>query len=134
MWNTENSKRYLINATANEKVKEEKNDVTTDDILQNSISVKCQISIQVLEIYIISYNALIFQERFHDAANFAVNMANWFTRMWKYAPEVVGTSEYLIHATLFFGVELTDDIFAFGNCYDAGEYKTYFLFCPYAYR
>lgn len=61
-------------------------------------------------------------------------MANWFTRMWKYAPEVIGKSEYLIHATLYFGTELTDDIFAFGNCYDAREYKNYFLFCPYAYR
>jgi hypothetical protein len=64
----------------------------------------------------------------------AVNKANWFTRMWKYSPEVIGQSEYLIHASLFAGVELTDDIFAFGNCYDAGQYKNYFLFCPYAYR
>ena len=103
-------------------------------IFQNSISAKCQISILFAIPSLTKIGALIFQERFHDAANFAVNMANWFTRMWKYAPEVVGTSEYLIHATLFFGVELTDDIFAFGNCYDAGEYKTYFLFCPYAYR
>ena len=76
----------------------------------------------------------IFQERFHEAALYAVNMANLWTRMWKYAPEVVGTSEYLIHASLVFGVELTEEIFAFGNCYDAEEYKNYFLFCPYAYR
>ena len=80
------------------------------------------------------FHISIFQERFHEAALYAVNMANLWTRMWKYAPEVVGTSEYLIHASLVFGVELTEEIFAFGNCYDAEEYKNYFLFCPYAYR
>ena len=64
----------------------------------------------------------------------SVNMANWFTRMWKYAPEVIGQSEYLLHATLLFGTELSDDIFAFGNCYDEKQYKNYTLFCPYAFR
>ena len=74
------------------------------------------------------------QERFQDAAMISVNMANWFTRMWKYAPEVVGQSEYLLHSVLIFGTELSDDIFAFGNCYDEKQYKNYTLFCPYAYR
>ena len=64
----------------------------------------------------------------------SVNMANWFTRMWKYAPEVVGQSEYLLHSVLIFGTELSDDIFAFGNCYDEKQYKNYTLFCPYAYK
>ena len=31
-------------------------------------------------------------------------------------------------------VESDDDLFAAGNCYDAGEFKDYDLFCPYAYR
>ncbi len=74
------------------------------------------------------------QERFHAAAMVAVNTANWLTRMWKYAPEVVGQSEYLLHSSVFSMVEFNEDIFAAGNCYDAEEYKGYFLFCPYAYR
>lgn len=74
------------------------------------------------------------QERFHSAALVAVNLANWFTRMWKYAPDVIGVSEYLLHTTLFSMIEFDEDIFAAGNCYDAEEYKNYFLFCPFAYR
>ena len=31
-------------------------------------------------------------------------------------------------------MESDADIFAAGNCYDAGEYKHYSLFCPYAHR
>ena len=68
------------------------------------------------------------------AADVAVNRANWLTRMWKYAPEVIGQSEYLLHTYLVSMVEFDDDIFAAGNCYDAEEYGGYFLFCPYAYR
>ncbi len=74
------------------------------------------------------------QERFHDAAMVAVNWANWLTRMWKYAPSVVGDSEFLLHSNLFYFLEYNEDIFAAGNCYDAEEYRGYFLFCPYAYR
>ena len=74
------------------------------------------------------------QERFHAAAMVAVNWANWLTRMWKYAPEVIGQSEYLLHAMTMSMVEASEDIFGAGNCHDAGEYKDYFLFCPYAYR
>ncbi|TRY60951.1 hypothetical protein TCAL_16346, partial [Tigriopus californicus] len=74
------------------------------------------------------------QERFHQAARVAVNRANWLTRMWKYAPEVIGQSEYLLHTSIMSMVEFNEDIFAAGNCYDAEEYKSYFLFCPYAYR
>ena len=74
------------------------------------------------------------QERFHSAAKVAVNWANWFTRMWKYAPDVIGQSEFLIHTAVYSMVEFNQDIFAGGNCYDAGEYKNYFLFCPFAFR
>jgi len=62
------------------------------------------------------------QERFHAAAKVAVVWANWLTRMWKYAPEVVGRSEYLLHANTFHFLEFNEDIFAAGNCYDAEEY------------
>ncbi len=44
---------------------------------------------------------MLSQERFHAAAMAAVNWANWLTRMWKYAPGVVGNSEFLLHANLF---------------------------------
>ena len=74
------------------------------------------------------------QERFLDAAKVAVNYANWFTRMWKYAPDVIGQSEYLLHASVMSMIESNEDIFAAGNCYDAKQYKNYFLFCPFAYR
>eukprot|EP00095_Tigriopus_kingsejongensis_P002452 snap_masked-scaffold380_size190731-processed-gene-0.14 protein:Tk02452 transcript:snap_masked-scaffold380_size190731-processed-gene-0.14-mRNA-1 annotation:"PREDICTED: uncharacterized protein LOC103506221" len=74
------------------------------------------------------------QERFDQAAHVAVNRANWLTRMWKYAPEVIGHSEYLLHTSIISMVEFNEDIFAAGNCYDAEEYKNYFLFCPYAHR
>ena len=74
------------------------------------------------------------QERFHEAALVAVNFANWLTRMWKYAPGVIGESEYMIHASLFSMIEANKDIFAAGNCHDAMQYKEYSLFCPFAYR
>jgi hypothetical protein len=64
----------------------------------------------------------------------AVNFANWLTRMWKFAPEVVGRSEFLLHTNVLTIIEFDEDIFAGGNCYDADEYKSYYLFCPYAYR
>ena len=74
------------------------------------------------------------QERFHGAAMVAVNWANWLTRMWKYAPGIIGESEYMIHASLFSMIETNSDIFAAGNCHDASQYKEYSLFCPFAYR
>ncbi len=40
---------------------------------------------------------------------------------------------YVIDAFSFLQ-EANEDIFAAGNCYDAEEYRGYFLFCPYAYR
>ncbi|CAA9994631.1 unnamed protein product, partial [Nesidiocoris tenuis] len=73
-------------------------------------------------------------ERFRVEAEVAVNRANLLTRMWKYAPKEVLTSEYLLHAMVFSMVEFDEDIFAAGNCYDQHEYKDYWLFCPYAYR
>lgn len=46
------------------------------------------------------------QERFQEAAMVAVNWANWLTRMWKYAPDVIGQSEYLLHASMFSMIEM----------------------------
>lgn len=54
--------------------------------------------------------------------------------MWKYSPSVIGQSEYLLHTSILSMLEMNEDIFAAGNCYDARQYKEYFLFCPYAYR
>jgi G protein-coupled receptor 158 len=54
--------------------------------------------------------------------------------MWKYAPNVMSTSEYLLHTSILSMLELNEDIFAAGNCYDTRQYNDYFLFCPYAYR
>ncbi|XP_074000135.1 probable G-protein coupled receptor CG31760 [Rhodnius prolixus] len=74
------------------------------------------------------------QERFRIEAEVAVNRANMLTRLWKYAPQTVLNSEYLLHAGLFSMVEFDEDIFAAGNCYDQNQYKSFQLFCPYAYR
>ena len=52
----------------------------------------------------------------------AVNFANWQTRMWKFAPEVVGNSEFLLHTNILTIIRFDEDIFAGGNCYDAGQY------------
>ena len=51
-----------------------------------------------------------------------MNFANWQTRMWKYAPEVVGNSEFLLHTNILTIIRFDEDIFAGGNCYDAGQY------------
>jgi len=56
------------------------------------------------------------------------------TRIWKYADPEVTASEYLLHAGVISMVEFDNDIFAAGNCYDQNQYKSYWLFCPYAYR
>lgn len=74
------------------------------------------------------------QERFKLVGEIAVNKANLFTRLWKYSPTQVLASEYLLHAEVLTMVELNEDIFAAGNCYDKYEYKDYILFCPFAYR
>ncbi|XP_052126439.1 probable G-protein coupled receptor 158 isoform X2 [Frankliniella occidentalis] len=74
------------------------------------------------------------QERFRVEADVAVNRANMLTRLWKYAGPAVMHSEYLLHALVLAMVEFDDDIFAAGNCYDAHQYKDYWLFCPFAYR
>lgn len=58
------------------------------------------------------------QERFRLEADVAVNRANWLTRLWKYADKAVLDSEYLLHATLYSMIEMDEDIFAAGNCYD----------------
>ncbi|KAK3916623.1 Carboxypeptidase S1-like protein B [Frankliniella fusca] len=74
------------------------------------------------------------KERFRVEADVAVNRANMLTRLWKYAGSRVMHSEYLLHALVLAMVEFDDDIFAAGNCYDAHQYKDYWLFCPFAYR
>ncbi|KAK0177489.1 hypothetical protein PV328_001539, partial [Microctonus aethiopoides] len=74
------------------------------------------------------------QERFRLEANFAVNRANMLTRLWKYAPEVMLSSEYLLHASVLSMVEFDEDIFAAGNCYDKMQYRDRWLYCPFAHR
>ncbi|XP_032671293.1 uncharacterized protein LOC116844192 [Odontomachus brunneus] len=74
------------------------------------------------------------QERFRLEANLAVNRANMLTRLWKYAPEVMLSSEYLLHASVLSMVEFDEDIFAAGNCYDKLQYKDRWLYCPFAHR
>lgn len=58
------------------------------------------------------------QERFRLVAEVAVNRANWLTRLWKYASKEVLESEYLLHDNLLSMIEMDEDIFAAGNCYD----------------
>lgn len=58
------------------------------------------------------------QERFRLQAEVAVNRANWLTRMWKYADKSVLYSEYLLHVNLYSIIEMDENIFAAGNCYD----------------
>ncbi|XP_011302612.1 probable G-protein coupled receptor 158 [Fopius arisanus] len=74
------------------------------------------------------------QERFRLEANLAVNRANMLTRLWKYAPNVMMSSEYLLHASVLSMVEFDEDIFAAGNCYDKMQYKEHWLYCPFAHR
>ncbi|XP_046394812.1 uncharacterized protein LOC124162347 [Ischnura elegans] len=74
------------------------------------------------------------QERFRVEAEVAVNRANMLTRLWKYTPNSLLASEYILHASLFSMVEFDEDIFAAGNCYDAYQYGNNHLYCPYAYR
>lgn len=73
-------------------------------------------------------------KRFRGAAEVAVNRANWLTRMWKYASDVMKSSEYLLHSSLFSMIESNEMIFGAGNCYDGLQYKNYSLFCPFAYK
>lgn len=58
------------------------------------------------------------QDRFRLEAEVAVNRANWLTRLWKYAEKDVLDSEYLLHVNLYSMIEMDEDIFAAGNCYD----------------
>lgn len=58
------------------------------------------------------------QDRFRLEAEVAVNRANWLTRLWKYADKDVLDSEYLLHVNLYSMIEMDEDIFAAGNCYD----------------
>ncbi|XP_029671182.1 probable G-protein coupled receptor 158 [Formica exsecta] len=74
------------------------------------------------------------QERFRLEAELAVNRANMLTRLWKYAPEVMLSSEYLLHASVLSMVEFDEDIFAAGNCYDKLQYRNRWLYCPFAHR
>lgn len=74
------------------------------------------------------------QERFRLEAELAVNRANMLTRLWKYAPDVMLSSEYLLHASVLSMVEFDEDIFAAGNCYDKLQYRDRWLYCPFAHR
>ena len=74
------------------------------------------------------------QDRFRLVADVAVNRANWLTRLWKYADQSVLDSEYLLHANLYSMIEMDENIFAAGNCYDKHQYKNYILFCPWGHR
>ncbi|XP_076631133.1 metabotropic glycine receptor [Colletes latitarsis] len=74
------------------------------------------------------------QDKFRLEANLAVNRANMLTRLWKYAPEVMLSSEYLLHASILSMVEFDEDIFAAGNCYDKLQYRDRWLYCPFAHR
>jgi len=74
------------------------------------------------------------QDRFRLVADVAVNRANWLTRLWKYAEQSVLDSEYLLHVNLYSMIEMDENIFAAGNCYDKHQYKNYILFCPWGYR
>ena len=73
-------------------------------------------------------------KKFRGAADVAVNRANWLTRIWKYASDVVLQSEYLLQSSLFSMIESNEMIFGAGNCYDGEQYKNYSLFCPFAYK
>ena len=74
------------------------------------------------------------QDRFRLVADVAVNRANWLTRLWKYAEQSVLDSEYLLHVNVYSMIEMDENIFAAGNCYDKHQYKNYILFCPWGYR
>lgn len=73
-------------------------------------------------------------QRFKKQALVSVNMANFLTKIWKYAPTALLNSEYFLYTNVRSMVEGDPDLFAAGNCYDHKEYKNYTLYCPYAYR
>ncbi|XP_076449182.1 putative G-protein coupled receptor CG31760 [Babylonia areolata] len=72
--------------------------------------------------------------RFKAQALVAVNRANFLSRIWKEGNPQLLASEYFFFTQVRSMVEGDPEIFAAGNCYDQGEFKDYYLFCPYAYR
>ena len=73
-------------------------------------------------------------QRFRLQADQTVNMANLYTRLWKYSSDQVMASDYLLHAQVLSLLEFNEDIFAAGNCYDRYQHPRYELFCPFAHR
>ena len=73
-------------------------------------------------------------ERFRIQADLTVNIANLYTRLWKYSRQQVLMSEYLLHAQVLVLLESHEEIFSAGNCYDSFQYPGYELFCPFAHR
>ncbi|KAL3859157.1 hypothetical protein ACJMK2_009389 [Sinanodonta woodiana] len=74
------------------------------------------------------------KNRFRQQALIAVTRANFLTRLWMKASPDVLNSEFLLYTQVRSIVEGDPLIFAGGNCHDKGEYKNYYIFCPYAYR
>ncbi|XP_038066965.1 uncharacterized protein LOC119736991 [Patiria miniata] len=73
--------------------------------------------------------------RYMRQAMRTVETANFFTRIWRSkALSGVQHNEEFFFNVVASNVENDDDIFAFGNCYDAHEFLDYSIFCPYAYR
>ena len=73
--------------------------------------------------------------RYMKQAMKTVETANFFTRIWRSkALKGVQHNEEFFFNVVASNVENDDDIFAFGNCYDAYEFLDYNIYCPYAYR
>lgn len=73
-------------------------------------------------------------KKFKNQALVAVNRANFLTRLWRNASGDILTNEYIYYSQVRNLLEGDPELFAAGNCYDKGEFKNYYLFCPYAYR
>ncbi|XP_055327215.1 probable G-protein coupled receptor 158 [Paramacrobiotus metropolitanus] len=81
-------------------------------------------------------------KKFSGEAQIALNRANLLTRLWKYSPDIFYTTdpllrnqtEYLLYAAVRTMVELNENIYSAGNCYDWYRYPGYDIFCPFALR
>ena len=72
--------------------------------------------------------------RFKAQAMVAVNRANFLTMIWIEYDEYSPDSEYFLYTAVRSMLEGDPVLFAAGNCHDQGEFKDYYLFCPYSYR
>ncbi|OWA52295.1 hypothetical protein BV898_16753 [Hypsibius exemplaris] len=81
-------------------------------------------------------------KKFSGEAQIAVNRANLLTRIWKHSRAIFTSTdavlrnqtEYLLYAAVRTMVELSENIFSAGNCYDWYRYPHYDLFCPFSHR